>query len=315
MILTLTANAALDRVIFIEEFIPATTMRAPRFIECAGGKGFDVSVALRGLHLPTTAIGFVGGYYGKLLVGVLQTYGIDVDPIWLPGETRLANVIVETARGRHSHLMIGSLPVTAADVETMLARLRFHLAGATWVVAAGSLPPGMPPSFYRLVTEIAHAANKPVLIDATGAAMLETLAAQPEVVKMNQEELMSTFGLSNGELPALVAAARTVQQTYRLPALVITCGREGILACTDEAILQAQAPVQRAVNAAGAGDAASAAIVWRRSLGDSWSDTLRWTAAVSAASVLTECTAEVRYADAEQLLPEVRVTTWAQWLP
>ncbi len=58
MFLTLTANAALDRVIFIEEFVPATTMRAPRFIECAGGKGFDTSVALRGLGQPTTAIGF-----------------------------------------------------------------------------------------------------------------------------------------------------------------------------------------------------------------------------------------------------------------
>ena len=54
MILTLTANAALDRVIFVEEFVPATTMRAPRFLECAGGKGFDTSVALCGLGQRTT---------------------------------------------------------------------------------------------------------------------------------------------------------------------------------------------------------------------------------------------------------------------
>lgn len=310
MILTLTANAALDRVIFIDEFVPTTTMRAPRFIECAGGKGFDVSVALRGLQLETTAVGFVGGYYGKLLVHVLQNYGVDVDPIWLPGETRLANVIVETARARHSHVMIGSLPVTAADIETMLTRLRFHLPAATWVVAAGSLPPGMPPSFYRLVTEIVHGEGRPVLIDATGAALLEALAARPEVAKMNQDEFISTFGLSGGEFSAVVAAARTMQQTYRLPAFVLTCGREGVLAFTDEGVLQAQAPVQRAVNAAGAGDAASAAIVWRRSLGDSWAETLRWAAAVSAASVLTECTAEVRYADVEHLLADVRVTSW-----
>ena len=32
MILTLTANAALDRVIFIDEFRPETTMRAPRSV-------------------------------------------------------------------------------------------------------------------------------------------------------------------------------------------------------------------------------------------------------------------------------------------
>ena len=311
MHLTLTANAALDRVIFIDEFAPATTMRAPRFIECAGGKGFDTSVALRGLQQSTTAIGFVAGYYGNLLVNVLTQYGIDVDPVWLPGETRLANVLVETLRARHSHVMIGALPVSAAGIEILLERFRTHLPQPLWVVGAGSLPPGMPTSFYHTVATLAHAAGKPVLIDATGAPLLEALAAMPEVVKLNQDEFVDTFGLSGGELPAIVTAARQVQQERDLPAIVLTCGREGVLVVESNGVVQAQAPVQRAVNAAGAGDAASAAIVWRRGLGDGWAETVRWAAAVSAASVMTEATAEVRLADAEQLLPAVRLIQWA----
>lgn len=306
MFLTLTANAALDRVIFIEEFTPATTMRAPRFIECAGGKGFDVSVALRGLGQPTTALGFVAGYYGKLLVDVLTRDGVDCDPIWLPGETRLANVIVETARARHSHVMIGALPVSAADLETMLARFQHHLAMATWVAAAGSLPPGMPVTFYHTVATMAHAAGKPVLVDATGAPLLAALSAQPDVVKLNREEFADTFELPDSDLAALVAAAQRVRQEHALPALVLTCGREGVVVVTAEEVVRAQAPVQRAVNAAGAGDAASAAIVWRRAEGDSWRETLRWAAAVSAASVGAEATAEVRQADVDLLLPDVR---------
>ncbi|HAJ37024.1 MAG TPA: hypothetical protein DCL15_15190 [Chloroflexi bacterium] len=307
MFLTLTANAALDRVIFIEEFVPGTTMRAPRFIECAGGKGFDVSVALRGLGQPTTAIGFVAGYYGQLLVEVLHRYGIDCDPIWLPGETRLANVIVETARARHSHVMIGALPVSAAGLETLLTRFQAHLPAATWVVAAGSLPPGMPVTFYHTAVTLAHAAGKPVLIDATGAPLLAALGARPDVVKLNQDEFVDTFGLSSGDLAALAVAARQVRQEYALPALVLTCGRDGILVVTPKEVVQAQAPVQRAVNAAGAGDAASAALVWRRAQGNNWSETLRWAAAVSAASVGTEATAEVRLADVELLLSDVRL--------
>lgn len=311
MFLTLTANAALDRVIFIEEFAPATTMRAPRFIECAGGKGFDTSVALRGLGQPTTALGFVAGYYGKLLVDVLTQYGIDIDPIWLPGATRLANVIVETARARHSHVMIGALPVSAAGLEAMLERYRAHLSAAAWVVAAGSLPPGMPVTFYHTAVTLAHAAGKPALIDATGAPLLAALAATPDVVKLNQDEFIDTFGLTGGDLPAIVAAACQVRQTHALPAIVLTCGREGVVVITAEDVVQAQAPVQRAVNAAGAGDAASAAVVWRRAQGDDWTETLRWTAAVSAASVGTEATAEVRLADVEHLLPDVRITVYA----
>ncbi len=311
MFLTLTANAALDRVIFIEEFVPATTMRAPRFIECAGGKGFDTSVALRGLGQPTTAIGFVAGYYGSLLVNVLANYGIDIDPIWLPGETRLANVLVETARARHSHVMIGALPVSAADLETMLARFQTHLLRAEWVVGAGSLPPGMAPTFYAGVVTMAHAAGKPTLIDATGAPLLEALAAKPAVVKLNQDEFVDTFGVNGGDLTTVIAAARQVRQTHDLPAIVLTCGREGVVAIDAQGVVQAQAPVQRAVNAAGAGDATSAAIVWRRALGDGWAETLRWAAAVSAASVTTEATAEVRLADVEHLLPDVRIVSHA----
>ncbi len=311
MFLTLTANAALDRVIFIDEFVPATTMRAPRFIECAGGKGFDTSVALRGLEQPTTAIGFVAGYYGSLLVNVLTNYGIDIDPIWLPGETRLANVLVETVRARHSHVMIGALPVSAADLETLLARFQAHLPQADWVVGAGSLPPGMSPSFYADLVTRAHAAGKPTLIDATGAPLLEALAAKPAVVKLNQDEFVDTFGVNGGELAMVVAAARQVRLLYDLPAIVLTCGREGVIALDAQGVVQAQAPVQRAVNAAGAGDATSAAIVWRRAQGDGWAETLRWAAAVSAASVTTEATAEVRLADVEHLLPDVRIITHA----
>ncbi len=310
MILTMTANAALDRVIFIDEFRPETTMRAPRFSECAGGKGFDIAVALRGLGQETTAIGPVAGYYGQLLVGVLENYGIAVEPVWLPGQTRLANVIVETERARHSHVMIGALPVTAADVELLLTRLETHLPAATWVAAAGSLPAGMPTSFYRTVTERAHAAGKPVLIDATGAPLRETLSARPEIVKLNRDEFMDTFGLSGHELADAVAAAEALHRRAALETLVLTCGREGLIAVTPEGSWQAQAPVQRAVNAAGAGDAASAAILWRRTVGDGWVETLRWAAAVSAASVMTECTADVRLADVEQLLPAVRVQAW-----
>jgi len=312
MFLTLTANAALDRVIFIEEFAPATTMRAPRFIECAGGKGFDTSVALRGLGQPTTAIGFVAGYYGKLLVDVLTNYGIDIDPIWLPGETRLANVLVETARARHSHVMIGALPVSAAGLETMLVQYRALLPAAVWVVGAGSLPPGMPVTFYHIAVTLAHAAGKPILIDATGAPLWEALTAKPDVVKLNQDEFVDTFDLSGGELPAIIAAAQQVRQAHDLPAIVLTCGRAGVVAITTEGVVQAQAPVQRAVNAAGAGDATSAAIVWRRAQGDDWAETLRWAAAVSAASVTTEATAEVRLVDVEHLLSDVRVRAWSE---
>ena len=61
------------------------------------------------------------------------------------------------------------------------------------------------------------------------------------------------------------------------------------------------------VNAAGAGDAVSAAIVYRITQGDDWTQALTWAAAVSAAVVLTEGTAECSMTDIQNLYPKVWV--------
>lgn len=53
MILSVTPNSALDRVIFIEEFRPGAVMRAPRTVEAVGGKGLDASVVLAAFGVET----------------------------------------------------------------------------------------------------------------------------------------------------------------------------------------------------------------------------------------------------------------------
>ncbi|MGB9800342.1 MAG: hypothetical protein ACPLUL_09645 [Thermanaerothrix sp.] len=109
MYLTVTPNSALDRVYFIDAFIPGTRMVATKSVESVGGKGLDASVALRGLNLETLALGFVAGNNGHALVNLLDNYGIHHDLIWVEGETRLAMVIVEQSHHRHSHIMSGGI--------------------------------------------------------------------------------------------------------------------------------------------------------------------------------------------------------------
>ena len=108
------------------------------------------------------------------------------------------------------------------------------------------------------------------------------------------------------ELSKLARAFRIAQG---LPALVITCGIDGILAITGEGEFLAVSPAQVEINSAGAGDAVSAAIAWRLSLGESWTEALRWGAAVSAAVVLTPGTADCNPEDVARILPDSQV--WA----
>jgi fructose-1-phosphate kinase PfkB-like protein len=157
------------------------------------------------------------------------------------------------------------------------------------------------------MTELAHEAGTPILIDSSGPPVFEAMPVQPTILKMNKEEFDHSFGIQATSVDELMVKAQTVRERERLPALVITCGAEGIVALTPQGSYWAAAPPQQAVNAAGAGDGASAALAWRLSQGDNWPEALRWTAATGAAVVLTEGTADCHPADIERLREQTQV--------
>lgn len=307
MILTVTPNAAVDRVIFIDEFQPGTAMRATRTIHSVGGKGCDTSVALRTFEIDTLALTFVAGPHGDLLAQLLDNYGIRHDLIWLEGDTRIVHVLLETKHHRTSLVTAGTLSIPPAGLAQLIERCQTYLPQADWLIAAGSLAPGLPTSFYQTMVELARAAQVPILVDAFGPPILAMLPTPPDILKMNQVEFEKTFGLSAPSLAELQALAQTVREREKLAALVLTRGEEGILALSPEGVFLATAPLQQAVNTAGAGDTASAMLAWRLSLGEGWAEALRWAAAGGAACVLTEGTADSRRPDVERLLPQVEV--------
>lgn len=303
MFLTVTANSALDRVMFIDRFFPGTVMRPDPVVDAVGGKGFDASVVLRAFDLDTLAVGIVAGDTGEALVHLLEKYGVRHDLLWVPGQTRVAHVLVETAFNRHSHIIAGGYQVTSAVRAALQDRCRAALPAARCLITGGSLPPGLPDDFYALLVAEAHQSGVPALVDCPGPPILLALPARPAVVKMNDAEFARTFGLETGSLELLKHQVGGVGRQYGIDHLVVTCGQRGILALTPAGIYLAACPAQQAVNAAGAGDAVSAVLSWRLSLGEPWPEALRWSAAAGAAVVLTPATAECRREDVDRLLP------------
>ena len=307
MFLTVTLNTGLDRVLLIDELLLGGPVEARKEVLCVGGKGLDVSVALSGLGLPSVGLSFMAGKNGRLLEEIITGYGITPETIWVEGETRVSFVIAEAKHRRVSHIKVGELLVRPEHVQELLTRFQYHLQTTRYVILAGSIPASAGQELYLELTRLAQAASVPVLIDSRAAAVLNTLTNPPDILKQNWVEFNSTFGFATQTLEELKAAARQVQAEYALKALVITCGADGILAVRPGTSYRVVVPPQAAINAAGAGDAASAGLAWRLSEGDSWEEALKWCGAVSAAAVLTEATGEVRKEDVERIYPQVEV--------
>jgi 1-phosphofructokinase family hexose kinase len=272
-----------------------------------GGKGADSALVLSVLGAPHLLVSFMAGESGRQLERMYRKYGICYELIWVEGETRTSHVIVETDINRHAHITTRGYSVRAEDCTRFLDCLAARLTSQDWVLIAGSLPEGAPDTFYRQVIEIAHQKGAKALIDCTGKPQAQALASRPEVVKMNQSEFMATFGKSPSGLMELAKAAKQVLLEHNLNALVITLSEEGILAITCDDSYFAHGLKLKEVNAAGAGDAASAAIAYRLSQGDDWPAALRWAGAAGAAVVLTAGTAECFLDDILKFIPQVDV--------
>jgi 1-phosphofructokinase len=307
MILTICPNTALDKIIFIKEWIPGTPMRTNHMVTCVGGKGLNSAVVLRHLGSETVGMGFFAGKIGEELVELLEEYGIIPEPIWVGGTNRIAHVIAEEKTNIHSHVIVGELVVSAEQKQEFVNKFKKRVKEAEWVIFAGSLPPSLNVDFYYELISIARDANIPSLIDSQKQYIIEAIKAKPDIVKMNWEEFEWTFNKKAETLEDLILLAKQLYLEKNIKNLLITLGKHGILALTTEGNYFTKAPFQQPVNAAGAGDAVSSTIAYRLSQGDSWDSALRWSSSVSAATVLTERTGDVEMTDVERIFKDVEV--------
>jgi len=296
MILSVCPNTALDKIIFIKEWIPGTPMRTNHMVTCVGGKGLNSAVVLRHLGAETVGMGFFAGKIGKELVELLEEYGIIPEPIWVGGTNRIAHVIAEEKTNIHSHVITGEVEVSADQKQEFLDKYKKRLKEAEWVIFAGSLPASINMDFYSELIALANEAGVPSLIDSQKQYIIEAIKAKPDIVKLNWEEFEWTFNKKAETIESLIVQAKQLYKDKGIKNLVLTLGKRGMLALTSQGNFLVKAPEQKPVNAAGAGDSVSSAITFRLSKGDSWESVLRWASAVSAATVLTERTGDIEMA-------------------
>jgi 1-phosphofructokinase family hexose kinase len=308
MILTVCPNTALDKIIFIKEWIPGTPMRTNRVVNCVGGKGLNSAVVLRHLGCETVGMGFFEGKTGIELIELLEEYGIIPEPVWVGGTNRIAHVIAEEKTNIHSHVITGDVIVSPEQKREFINKFTKRVKEAAWVIFAGSLPPTLNVDFYSELITIAKKAKVPTLIDSQKQYIIDAMKAKPDITKMNWEEFEWTFNKKADSIESLISQAKKLYSETGLKNLVMTLGKSGILALTTEGNFLTKAPIQNPVSAAGAGDAVSSTLVYRFTKGDDWVSALKWAGAVSAAAVLTERTGDVIIADVDRIYKEVVVS-------
>ncbi|CAL9492557.1 1-phosphofructokinase family hexose kinase [Streptomyces sp. enrichment culture] len=303
MILTVTLNTALDITYRVGSLRPHASHRVSEVTERPGGKGVNVARVLAALGHEVTVTGFTGGATGRVVQEKLAEVPRVADALVpVSGATRRTIAMVDERTGDTTQLNEPGPVITPAEWSAFQEAYADLLHGVLAVALCGSLPPGVPVGAYAGLVRTARAAGVPVLLDTSGEPLRRGVAARPDVIKPNADEL--------AELTGSYEPLRATQDARRrgAGAVVASLGPEGLLAATREGRWRATPPAPVRGNPTGAGDSAVAGLLSGLADHLPWPDRLTRATALATATVSAPAAGEFDRGLYEELLEKVAVT-------
>jgi 6-phosphofructokinase 2 len=307
-ILTLTLNPAVDLSTRTAKIEPAHKLRCAAAQVHAGGGGINVARVIARLGGPVTALYPAGGPTGERLGRLLDAERVPRIAVPIATDTRESFTVMEEASGREYRFVLPGPTLSAAEWETCLERTVAAAQGCAFVVASGSLPPGVPQDGYAQLARRLARAGVPLIVDTSGPPLAAALEAGVHLFKPSLRELQELTGAALGDTGARVDACRALLAWARARVVALSLGPEGALLVTAQAAWQAPALPVPVASTVGAGDSFLAGLVFAIARGEPLEQAFRTAMAASAAALLHPGTTLCRPEDVARLRPQVAVT-------
>jgi 1-phosphofructokinase family hexose kinase len=282
LIVTLTVNPAIDRTISVDRlaFDDRSYIRSSG--ESAGGRGINAAGVIHALGGETLAVIISGGDSGKRLEELLHCCEIRLAVVPVPHEIR-TNITITDRHGLTVNLNEPGPYLGKAELTAIEKTIREALQGAQWLMLCGSLPPGVPASFYAKLIAMARQKKVKTLLHASGEALIEGIEARPTVVTPNQHEAERLLGRALLTRTQYLEAAEQIR-AMGPESVVLSLGSRGAIGAFADGLYEALPPRVDAVCPIGAGDALTAAYVWAIRKKPNAADALRWGVAAGTAT-------------------------------
>lgn len=254
MILTITLNPSVDISYRLPYFELNETNRSTATDKTAGGKGLNVTRVLDCLQMPVNATGFLGGTNGLFIQKELSRKKINHQFFSVEGDTR--NCIAIIHGSLQTEILEEGPTVSDAERLKFLKRMDSGFREADVIVASGSLPKGVPDTFYKELIELAHRYQKPFILDTSGEPLRKALEAGPVFIKPNLSEFEKLMGVKVKSEADVVALLKKFP--YPVSTVMVSLGEKGAIVRNHEKIFRISIPKVSAVNPVGSGDAAVA---------------------------------------------------------
>lgn len=299
-IVTITFNPCIDKSSTVDVLQPDKKLRCTPFINEAGGGGINVARAVKKLGSDALAIYLAGGYTGIVLQSLLTAESINAVVIDTGVDTRENIMIVDKATNLQYRFITPGNPIKEIHWKQCLQALE-KLSDVEYIVASGSLQPGLPQDIFERLSTIAKQKQAKLIIDIPA----ETLQAYPVkgayLLKPNLNELSILAGKEELHGDEITSASKNIILKNICEVVIVSMGAAGALLVTKDIAEQFMAPPVKRKSTVGAGDSMLAGMVMYLSAKKDIREAVRFGVACGTAATLNEGTQLCSVADAEKL--------------
>jgi 6-phosphofructokinase 2 len=300
-IATLTVNPTIDINTRVEQVIAGRKLRCSRPHREPGGGGINVSRAIHRLGGESTLLFLNGGPTGDILRQLLEEEGLDPREIPIRGWTRENVHVVEERSEQQFRFGMPGPEVHEEEWQRCLDEVRRLDPPPDYLVASGSLAPGIPDDFYRRAARVGLEIGARVVVDTSGEALRQMKGGGAFLIKPNVHELQELAGRELEDDAAQADAARDAIRDGCCEVVALSLERGGTVVITAEGSEFVRAPTVPIRSKVGAGDSMVAGVVLGLARGMELMDAIRFGVAAASSAVMTEGTELCRREDTERI--------------
>lgn len=271
MIVTVTPNPSIDRTVTLPSPLTRGAVhRVTSVTNQAGGKGVNVAKVLTMAGVDALAV--LPAAVNDPLLTALVNAAVPYQIVTTDQPAR-TNLTITEQDGTTTKINEPGAMIDGATLAAFTDVVIDAAEDADWVVMSGSLPPGMPASWYADVVALLSSRPCRVAVDTSDAPLAALMSSlergAPDLVKPNAEELASVVGLSPDALedavaqgdPAPVVDAARQLIDRGVGAVLATLGAAGAVLVDCNGAWMASPPPITPRSTVGAGDSSLAGYV------------------------------------------------------
>jgi 6-phosphofructokinase 2 len=234
--------------------------------------------------------------------------GLTHHPVAVNGWSRENLIVQEESTGQQYRFGMPGPDFAEEEWQRCISELSNIKPKPDYIVASGSLPPGVPPDFYARIVRRGKDMNAKVIVDTSGEALSLALKEGVFLIKPNIREFRDLVGQDVKEGSQIKIAARRFVESGQSEVVVISLGASGALMVSKDVVENIVPPTVPIISKVGAGDSMVAGIVLSLSLDRPLKEAVRFGIAAGTAAVMTPGTELCRREDTERLYQEMVVS-------